>query len=205
MAQYPRYLPPAGQIAAVVCIIGVVFAVLYPVYVKINENAHDNCQSNLKQLGLAQLQYSQDADNVYPSGINSAGKGWAGQLYFYVKSTGVYHCPKDKQKGNYISYAENQNIVRQKLAKFANPAATIALYEFITLGCDPSHPETSSTTGLNAPQDSTRHDSQTFALNFLMADGSAKYLIPGQVSGGLGAISPKKLPQGVVIKTFAGK
>ncbi|MGI4789780.1 MAG: DUF1559 domain-containing protein [Janthinobacterium lividum] len=205
MAQYPRKSPPYGIIITIFSFIGVVFAILYPVFQKVRENAYDNCQSNMKQLGLALIQYTQDADNVYPSGVNAAGNGWAEQLYPYIKSTGVYHCPKDAQDGNYISYAENRNIVRQKLAKFANPSTTIAFYEFSTVGCDPSQPETSSATGINAPQDSTRHDSQTFGLNFLMADGSAKYLIPGQVSGGLGAISPKKLPQGAVIETFAVK
>ncbi len=59
--------------------------------------------------------------------------------------------------------------------------------------------------GLVAPQNSTRHDSRTFALNFLMADGHVKSLMPEQVSGGANAVSVKALPQGHTIKTFAVK
>lgn len=86
-----------------------------------------------------------------------------------------------------------------------DPTATVALYEFSTLNCDPSTPEAVSATGLSAPQDSTRHDPKTFALNFLLADGHVQMLTPAQVSNGPGAVSPKTLPLGKMIRTFAVK
>ena len=95
--------------------------------------------------------------------------------------------------------------LRLPVKKLAEPATTVEAYEFSTLNCDPSTPETVSTTGLQAPQDSTRHDATTFGLNFLMADGSTKRLLPVQVSNGPGAISPKILPSGKIIRTFAVK
>ncbi len=162
-----------------------------------------SCQSNLKQLGLALIEYEQDSDNTLPSGVNAAGNGWAGQLYPYIKSKGIYQCPEDPHEGGYISYAANRNLVGKSYSKLGYPNDTIALYEFATLNCDPAVVETSSTTGISAPHDSTRHDSSTFALNFLMADGRVKKMTPGQVSGGANAVSVKALPQGEAIRTFA--
>ncbi len=54
----------------------------------------------MKQLGLAFIQYSQDTDEQMPSGryipgvdntttLTPTGAGWAGQIYQYVKATGV--------------------------------------------------------------------------------------------------------------------
>ena len=54
----------------------------------------------MRQLGLALLQYAQDYDERFVPGINPSGdptngKGWAGEIYTYVKSAGLYHCPDD--------------------------------------------------------------------------------------------------------------
>jgi len=117
----------------------------------------------------------------------------------------VYRCPDDAHDSAFISYAENQNLVRLNVGKLANPAATIATYEFTTLGCAPSTPEAVSATGLSAPQDSTRHDAKTFGLIFLLTDGHVQWLLPAQVSNGLDAVSPKTLPSGKRVQTFAVK
>ncbi len=162
-----------------------------------------NCHSNLKRLGLAFIQYEQDSDGSFPSSANTAGNGWAAQLYPYIKTAYIYKCPEDLHEGNYVSYAENRNLIGQSYSKLGYPNDAVALYEFTTLNCDPSQPEANSATGVNAPQASTRHDSSTFALNFLMADGMVKRMTPGQVSGGANASSVKALPQGPVIRTFA--
>ena len=198
------------QVVVVLAIIAFVAAVLFPVFQKVRENDnHNYCPSNMKQIGLALTQYSQDADGLYPAGTNSAGNGWAGEVYPFIKSTGVYHCPSDIQDGAYISYAENRNMVKQDSERLPTPAATVAVYETTTLNCDPSIPETVSTTGLSAPQDSKRHDDSTFgntyALNFLAVDGHVKFLKPGQVSGGPNAVHAKMLPQRVYAETFAVK
>lgn len=200
----PLFGIPPRQWFAVFAVIVLMYAILFPVFQKVHEgNGRDYCQSNLKQLGLALIQYEQDADETYPPGINTAGNGWGGQIYYFIKSTGIYKCPKDAQEGNFISYAENQNTVKQSVSNFADPRGTVALYEFTTLNCDPSQPETISTTGLSAPQNSARHDSQTFGLNFLFVDGHVKRLTPGQVSGGANAVPPTH--RGSYLATFAVK
>ena len=180
------------------------YAILYPVF---QQNPHIDrrvgCQSNLKQIGLAYVQYEQDYDAALPPGVNAKGNGWAEQLYMYIKSSNVYRCPEDAHDNSFISYAENQNIARTRLYDFVDPPGTVALYEFTTLNCAPSKLETVSATGLNAPQNSPRHNSQTFALNFLLADGHVKHLSPGQVSGGANAVPPTR--KGGYLATFAVK
>ena len=85
------------ELLVVIAIIAILAAILFPVFAKAREKARQTtCLSNNKQLGLGFLQYYQDWDEKFPaSGVNLLGQGWAGLIYPYVKSTGVYKCPDD--------------------------------------------------------------------------------------------------------------
>jgi prepilin-type N-terminal cleavage/methylation domain-containing protein len=69
------------ELLVVIAIIAILAAILFPVFQKVRENARRaSCQSNLKQLGLAMIQYNQDADEKFPVGGNGAGQGWGAEV-----------------------------------------------------------------------------------------------------------------------------
>ncbi len=80
------------ELLVVIAIIAILAAILFPVFQKVRENARKTaCLSNMKQLGLAVTQYTQDYDENYPTGERgNLGQGWAGTIYPFVKSTGVF-------------------------------------------------------------------------------------------------------------------
>jgi prepilin-type processing-associated H-X9-DG protein len=77
----------------------VLAVLLFPVFVRSHHPpGRSNCQSNLKQIGLANFQYMQDYTYKFPptmSSVNSSVFGWADGLQPYLKSTFVLQCPTD--------------------------------------------------------------------------------------------------------------
>jgi prepilin-type N-terminal cleavage/methylation domain-containing protein/prepilin-type processing-associated H-X9-DG protein len=133
------------ELLVVIAIIAILAAILFPVFAKAREKARQvSCLSNQKQLGLGFMQYVQDYDEFYPCGTfgpTSPGSGWAGQVYPYVKSTGVYKCPDDSSipPNSYevtISYGYNEWLAHQyggtspvSMAALNAPANTVCLFE----------------------------------------------------------------------------
>jgi prepilin-type N-terminal cleavage/methylation domain-containing protein/prepilin-type processing-associated H-X9-DG protein len=130
------------ELLVVIAIIAILAAILFPVFAKAREKARQtSCLSNLKQLGLGHMQYYQDNDECFPNGTKTggnwrtAGIGWAGQIYPYVKSAGVYACPDDSTSvpagRNRISYAVNAQLSEKAvtLAGANQPASTILFSE----------------------------------------------------------------------------
>ncbi len=129
------------ELLVVIAIIAILAAILFPVFQKVRENARRaSCESNLHQLGLALVQYNQDADERFPAGGNKAGTGWGAEVYTYVKSTGVFKCPDDPTanatglEGNNetdvpVSYGMNSNLGPATLAQVNAPASTVLLFE----------------------------------------------------------------------------
>ena len=108
------------ELLVVIAIIAILAAILFPVFQKVRENARRaSCQSNMKQIATATIQYTQDYDEEYPITVPYQG-GWlynsswstpsnwrpcpaygcgvrdsnySNALQAFIKSAGVYKCP----------------------------------------------------------------------------------------------------------------
>ncbi len=109
------------ELLVVIAIIAILAAILFPVFGRVRENARrSSCQSNLKQIGLGLLQYSQDYDekmvhdwfgtNGYnasdPNGSPTPIYKWMDAAYPYIKNEQVFTCPSDTLtvNGTYTYY-----------------------------------------------------------------------------------------------------
>ncbi len=92
------------ELLVVIAIIAILAAILFPVFARARENARKiSCISNLKQIGLGVMQYTQDYDERYPlryyggapnDNIKFANS-WRRQIFPYVKSTQLFQCPSN--------------------------------------------------------------------------------------------------------------
>jgi prepilin-type N-terminal cleavage/methylation domain-containing protein/prepilin-type processing-associated H-X9-DG protein len=148
------------ELLVVIAIIAILAAILFPVFQKVRENARrTTCASNLKQLGLAFIQYTQDYDETLPSGNNNnnyASPAWDAQVYPFVKANAVYQCPDDASgtppAGSVnASYGMNLFLANMQYgaaglnqALVNAPSNVVLLYEFDQLGgglhTNPSNP-----------------------------------------------------------------
>ena len=65
------------ELLVVIAIIAILAAILFPVFASAREKARQAaCMSNMKQQGLAILQYSQDNDEAFPIAIPKYGGQW---------------------------------------------------------------------------------------------------------------------------------
>jgi prepilin-type N-terminal cleavage/methylation domain-containing protein/prepilin-type processing-associated H-X9-DG protein len=97
------------ELLVVIAIIAILAAILFPVFARARENARrTTCVSNLKQMALGVMQYTQDNDERYPPIFSRLPSGAAapdGQIFFdtyafwqqivfpYVKSHDLFFCP----------------------------------------------------------------------------------------------------------------
>jgi len=151
------------ELLVVIAIIAILAAILFPVFAQARDKARATaCLSNEKQIGLGLISYVQDYE-CYPLGnvaiVSGAGSygsnpqsgwtgvpgtampgiGWAGPLYGYVKSTGVFTCPSDTTQvppgwmtgAGFVvcSYAYNANLAGALNSRCTAVSNTVALFE----------------------------------------------------------------------------
>lgn len=145
------------ELLVVIAIIAILAAILFPVFSRARDNARrSSCQSNLKQMGLAFMQYSQDYDESLPCGKKQGsefrGNGWAGQVAPYTKSIEVFRCPSDPTERSgamnpLLSYAYNSGITYiltptnyngPRLAAFTSTPKTVLLFEIRASSFNPT-------------------------------------------------------------------
>ncbi len=115
------------ELLVVIAIIGILAAILFPVFARARENARrSSCQSNLKQIGLAVMQYTQDYDErmppspANPSGDSHAYTSTAQILDPYIKNSQLWRCPSSQS--DLVTYGYNYYY----LSRFSNAAVAIA-------------------------------------------------------------------------------
>jgi prepilin-type N-terminal cleavage/methylation domain-containing protein/prepilin-type processing-associated H-X9-DG protein len=201
------------ELLVVIAIIAILAAILFPVFARARENARKaSCLSNMKQLGLGIMQYTQDYDERYPlaqAGPDDATRKlntWRTLIFPYVKSTDVYRCPSNPDNNTFtndndaptafrISYNCNAQgaVLGSSLAEAQTPASTIAVTE-VWDGCA----DYGGWCGTAAYDGDFNYDwdGHSYAIyaghnsttNFLFADGHAKAMrptrtqIPGQIN-----------------------
>jgi prepilin-type N-terminal cleavage/methylation domain-containing protein len=115
------------ELLVVIAIISILASILFPVFARARENARrTSCMSNLKQIGLGMIQYSQDYDETYPPSYRRTPSGghevqtnptmpgayfyanygpgsaygvtWMDLIFPYTKSLALYTCPSATYK-----------------------------------------------------------------------------------------------------------
>lgn len=105
------------ELLVVIAIIGILVAILFPAFARAREKARQTaCASNMKQIGLAILQYVEDYDETYPMTcygytlgvgnmpIPGALYQWTQAVQPYIKSTAVFSCPSNPMNGSFPGF-----------------------------------------------------------------------------------------------------
>src|ERR1044072_2109069 len=90
------------ELLVVIAIIAILASILFPVFARARENARrSSCMSNLKQIGLGFMQYTQDYDERMPPGpttyafAGNVPSTWDLVIQPYIKSMQLLTCPSD--------------------------------------------------------------------------------------------------------------
>ena len=188
------------ELLVVIAIIAILAAILFPVFARARENARkSNCQSNLKQIGLATMQYAQDYDETYHLAwtLNPTTR-YPRLLQPYMKNLDVFVCPSDPdvwvpETGLRISYICNYNLHPSgdanksvSMAAVNRPSETISLAENADGATANRAPDCeyqwgcfggAVSSGYNrwARVGRTRHSE---GANYVFADGHVKWMKP---------------------------
>ena len=100
------------ELLVVIAIIAILAAILFPVFAQAREKARQaSCMSNLKQIGLAELQYVQDYDERYSGSFEDSPQGrvyYPEMVYPYAKNAQIFYCPDSTPTDRFNNDASNR-------------------------------------------------------------------------------------------------
>lgn len=137
------------ELLVVIAIIAILAAILFPVFARAREKARQtSCLSNMKQIGLAVMQYVQDYDERWHSHYYNTSTAWpqpdgstptsniiwTHMIYPYVNNVQVFQCPSNPEQmlfysaGTYdyaFNYYSGGIMNHRKLGDIKKPAETL--------------------------------------------------------------------------------
>jgi len=130
------------ELLVVIAIIAILAAILFPVFARARENARRaSCQSNLKQINLGALQYSQDYDEKfmpYALPYGQVDNGWSVMIQPYLKSTQILQCPSNSSVDpttpgaqGYSDYAINLSLSYDKVRSLSEIQESARIVQFV--------------------------------------------------------------------------
>jgi prepilin-type N-terminal cleavage/methylation domain-containing protein/prepilin-type processing-associated H-X9-DG protein len=121
------------ELLVVIAIIAILAAILFPVFARARENARKtSCMSNMKNMALGAMQYSQDYDeNMMPIRIDfNRYFAWSNIIQPYLKSTQVLVCPSNSDRAQSLTYNWLVGgFPNRSLADFQIPSQTVGFID----------------------------------------------------------------------------
>ena len=187
------------ELLVVIAILAILAAILFPAFARARENARrTSCLSNVKQMGLGLMQYTQDYDETLPYYINVGV--WQDTLQPYIKSRQVFICPSSalQDNMNFFNYGASTEVLTEgpplNLATIVASASTYAFMDAGSYAVRPQHGTNAGAAGvgyipgsgdagivpagaINAQGQSDFQSGRHFGgVNVGFADGHAKWL-----------------------------
>ena len=167
-------------------------AIFFPLFTRHREPRKNSCMSNLKQISLSIIMYSQDYDDKLPPAI-FPGKtvGWVNGVQPYLMSTQIFQCPSENNfpsktapnQPGFTDYWMNRNVSGIDIEKIPVPKEVIILGDG-----DGNSPESTASYAINKLPASWLQSSDSPAkrhlggANYAFADGHVKWLKPEDIT-----------------------
>lgn len=169
------------EILVVVAITAIAALILFPLFARARDNDRPrSCLSNLRQISLGLLMYTQDYDQKLPPTRN-ARDGWGEIIQPYVKTYWIFHCPTDNYDTDKTTdYFFNARLSSVSMEKIPAPNLTISLGDGTPDQPLDAHLSQLPATWLHdSASPATRH---LDGANYAFADGHVKWFNPQQIT-----------------------